>query len=238
MSSLLKTKHQAIRLKAVANDPPTPPTLAEKALANSSTIELLEKYCLLNPTQLLLLREIFLRIDEDHDFLITPNQMFDGIQLATHFAMSMQQTVFLMEVTELTARNRKETRGKLAIPPGGFPNDHESLKMSVIFSHMSYKRFVLVATLAQRICGLSAHVKDIMKGLDPRTMADSLRKAKGLFHLTADVNESHCISLEELSIEMKSAGNFSLETEESILTTLQSAGVDKLTYIDFCLFEC
>ena len=41
------------------------------------------------------------------------------------------------------------------------------------------------------------------------------------------------ITLEDLSLELKSAGNFTPEVEKAIITTLQSKGLTELSFLDY-----
>ena len=99
------------------------------------------------------------------------------------------------------------------MPKGSFANPSEAATARLNFEDIKFKAFVIVATLAQRICGSSQAVKDAINSLNPSKIAESLKKAKGIFLMHTQASKSETITLDELHLELKSAGTFTPEEE-------------------------
>lgn len=240
LNALVASGAKAVKIRELSNDSsPSAPDQQKAPLFHTSNavspLEFLEQHSLLPPSKLLSLRSIFLDLDDDGDYLLTPNELFRGLQQVTKFAITDGQVVFLIEIVEMAPKTPKDIRAHIEAPCGSFPDRQMSLALPVNFSHVTFKQFALLSSLAQQICALDPNVKEQIQGLDPVNLRENLGHAKDLFRLNSHLSELPVITLDELSIEMKSAGTFSPEMEASILETLQNAGLPELTYMDFCL---
>jgi hypothetical protein len=131
------------------------------------------------------------------------------------------------------------------------------------FKGVSFKSFVLICSLAQRIAEGDDSIKRFIQGIDINNLGQKLKTMKGLFyfHTSESRSETVChlgslsgdtdgmqISLETLSLDLKSAGNFTVEMEvllvteqdnisdcaqTSIISTLKRNGIEELNFFDF-----
>ena len=95
------------------------------------------------------------------------------------------------------------------------------------------------ATLARRLRGINQHVKDAIDSMNPAKVEHNLKVAKGLFVFHTQqsggstVRAAVCmwlrscdgaqLSLEDLSLDLKSGGNFSLEQEVRVAVWMSCA---------------
>ncbi len=66
----------------------------------------------------------------------------------------------------------------LRLPKGSFADPEDALVLPLTFNSIAFKPFVLVATLAERIVDGSHVVRKAIDDLNPKQIADKIKKAK------------------------------------------------------------
>ena len=132
--------------------------------------------------------------------------MAKGIARYTQNMLSSKQFHFLLHLLEFVAKSKQSALSTLVLPSGFFTGDKRPLSVMLTFNSVPYKSFVLVATLASSLCDVSPVVKSAIDELNPSRMVDSLIKAKGLFYFHVQEKNQETITLEDLSLELKSSG--------------------------------
>lgn len=203
----------------------------QQCMASSSTLTYLNHNSLLSPLKLAYFRSIFLKIDDDHDYVITPQQLFEGLKMVSRDRIGCTQFRYIMTVLDLVALDWKQAKATLKLKAGSFHDPKESLVLKLAFHVISFDEFVVLAMLTEKIVNLRGLANDAVNSLNPVLMRD-LDKAKNLF-LMHTGNTAKVISLEVLKIDLKCAGNFSLGQEEAIISAFRDRGIESLTFLDY-----
>lgn len=124
----------------------------------------------------------------------------------------------------------QHAKATLYVPESAFPKAGQTaLSLHVTFNGVTFKSFVLIASLAKRIAEGDESIKQLIERIDSDNLEQTLKSVKGLFyfHTRGSHTDAVCvvlcdgwtrpmlvqISLETLSLDLKSAGNFTLEME-------------------------
>lgn len=208
-------------------------------VADSETVRWLEQYCIVSLTQQQRdrIEEMFSKLDSDQDGLLLPLELFQAIQNMTRNRFTSKQFEYLMHLLEFTPLNTEDTRATLVLTPGMFTlNPEDCLTIALNFDGVPYKTYVLVVTLAQRIVNANSAIHTAIGDLEVVHLSEKLNKIKKLFYFQVHENNNTTLSLDELSIEIKSAGTVSRTDEDAILGVLQADNVQQMTFLDFLAY--
>lgn len=208
----------------------------EIAIVASDTLHRLEDFLALPSEVVSIYRALFLRLDSDKDYLITAMQLLEALLILTKRSISSGVLTYLFQLLEFIPENPSDRRVLLSLPKGSFLDPKDSFRAHVNFERVTFKQFVLVATLALRFVSSSDEVKQAMMSVRQADAADLLKRGMGLFRIHIYGTKSNEMQLDDLEIELKASGSFSQFEQDKIMSSIRDTGVESLTFLEYLTF--